>query len=47
MTIHLFFVTITIERKAPRRRNIEQERLRRAAEEELLDRKCSVHHRLF
>ncbi|OXB90909.1 MULTISPECIES: YrzI family small protein [Geobacillus] len=47
MTIHLFFITITIERRKPRKRNIEEERFARAAEEELLDRKCSVHQRVF
>ncbi|AEV20163.1 YrzI family small protein [Geobacillus sp. G4] len=47
MTIHLFFITITIERRKPRQRNIEEERFARAAEEELLDRKCSAHQRLF
>ncbi|NNU83068.1 YrzI family small protein [Geobacillus sp. BMUD] len=47
MTIHLFFITITIERRKPRQRNSEEERFARAAEEEWLDRKCSAYQRLF
>jgi uncharacterized protein (TIGR02413 family) len=47
MTIHLFFVTITIERRRPVKKDREQERFMREIEEEILDRKCMMHHRPF
>ncbi|MDF9296051.1 YrzI family small protein [Geobacillus stearothermophilus] len=42
-----FFLTITIERRKPRQGNREEERFARAAEEELVDRKCFFHQRLL
>jgi uncharacterized protein (TIGR02413 family) len=47
MTIHLFFVTITIERRRPAKKDREQERLVQEIEEEILDRKCLLQHRPF
>ncbi|WP_071880190.1 YrzI family small protein [Geobacillus vulcani] len=46
MTIHLLFVTITIERRTWTMEEIKQEQLIRQVEEEMMDRKCSVY-RLF
>ncbi|BBW96182.1 YrzI family small protein [Geobacillus icigianus] len=43
MTIHLLFVTITIERRTWTMEEIKQEQLIRQVEEEMTDRKCSVY----
>lgn len=43
MTIHLLVVTITIQRRRWTMEEIEHERMIRRVEEELLDRKCSMH----
>lgn len=43
MTIHLLFVTITIQRRTWTMEEIKQEQLIRQVEEEVTDRKCSVH----
>ncbi|ANB61724.1 YrzI family small protein [Anoxybacteroides amylolyticum] len=43
MTIHLWFVTITIQRRQWTMEEIEHERLIRQIEEELTNRKCLLH----
>jgi uncharacterized protein (TIGR02413 family) len=43
MTIHLFFITVTIEMRKPTNEELEHYRLVREIEEEIVDRKCSVY----
>lgn len=46
MKFHLFFLTISIQRRIWTAEEIEQEQLIRQVEEEMMDRKCSMY-RLF
>ncbi|QPA33232.1 YrzI family small protein [Anoxybacillus caldiproteolyticus] len=43
MTINLFFITVTIQWRKKTREEIEHERLVKQIEEEIMDRKCSMH----
>jgi uncharacterized protein (TIGR02413 family) len=43
MTIHLFFITVTIERRKPSNEELEHYRYVRQLEEEIVDRKCAVY----
>ncbi len=45
MTIHLFFITVTIERRKPTNEELQHYRYVRQLEEEMIDRKCKVYQR--
>jgi uncharacterized protein (TIGR02413 family) len=46
MTIHLFFITVTIEMRKPTNEELEHYRYVRQLEEEIVDLKCTAY-RLF
>ncbi|WP_084278798.1 YrzI family small protein [Anoxybacteroides tepidamans] len=45
MTLHLLFITVTIQRRKWTVAEIERERMIKQVEEEIMDRKCSIYQR--